>query len=156
MGALRPIFDWEGHISNGHCAAVFGSGPKLFDYHWPQWWVVPPPLLNKKSTDWISKMVGINTHENLVNSYLWSFKLAKLLPLAAFPLPLRSGGVQSVLGVQADRWTDKQMCACSFPMFYFNAPSDLTYELLYYLSIKGREVINSFICVKVSKYECNH
>ena len=61
MGALRPIFDWEGHISNGHCAAVFGSGPKLFDYHWPQWWVVPPPLLNKKSTDWISKMVRINT-----------------------------------------------------------------------------------------------
>ena len=33
VGALRPIFDWEGHISNGHCAAVFGSGPKLFDYH---------------------------------------------------------------------------------------------------------------------------
>ena len=61
MGALRPIFDWEGHISNGHCAAVFGPGPKLFDYHWPPWWVVPPPLLNKKSTDWILKMVRINT-----------------------------------------------------------------------------------------------
>ena len=31
VGALGLIFDWEGHISNGCCAVVFGPGPKLFD-----------------------------------------------------------------------------------------------------------------------------